>query len=88
MAIFVVLADKPNKELATKIAKEFPSDHYVLNDSQWLVSADAIARSVAEQLGIRSGKFGRAIVLPTSSSGSGWHSKTLWEWLGQKAQSA
>jgi hypothetical protein len=88
MAIFVVLAEKPNAELAKKIASEFPADFYTITDTQWLIYADTIPQTVAEQLGIRTGKFGRVIVIKASTSASGWHSKTVWEWLNQKAKSA
>jgi hypothetical protein len=88
MAVFVVLAEEPNEELAQKIATEFPADFYTLTDRQWLISADSIPQTVAEQLGVRSGKFGRVIVIKASTSASGWHSKTVWEWLNQKAKIA
>jgi hypothetical protein len=85
MAIFAVLTDKPCPALGEKIAELYPRDFYKLSDAQWLLRADIIARSLAEQLDIRSGKYGRAIVIRTTGSASGWHSKTVWEWLTQKA---
>jgi hypothetical protein len=85
MAIFVVLAEKPNADLARKIGAEYPADFYTLSDSQWLISADTIAHNLAEKLDVRTGKFGSVIVIKASSSASGWHNKTVWEWLTQKA---
>jgi len=88
MAVFAVLADKPNDKLGEKIAALYPTDHYKLSETQWLISADAISQTVAEQLGIRKGAYGRVIVIRTTGSASGWHNKTAWEWLSQKAESA
>ncbi len=88
MAIFVVLAEAPNAELANKIATEFPADFYTITDSQWLIAADSIPHNVAEKLDVRTGKFGRVLVIQGSTSASGWHSKTVWEWLTQKATTA
>jgi hypothetical protein len=85
MAVFVVLADKSNTELGRKIATLYPADHYEITDSQWLISADTIPQTIAEQLEIRTGKFGRAIVIRTTGSAAGWHTKTVWEWITQKA---
>ena len=88
MTIFAVLTDRPQPALAQKIAELYPTDFYALTDSQWLISADTIAQTLAEQLDIRTGKFGRAVVLRASSNASGWHTKTVWEWLTQKGSSS
>ena len=88
MAVFAVLADKPNAELAKKIAELYPTDHYVLTQSQWLVSADMITQTLAEQLEVRAGKYGRVIVVGTNGSASGWYAKTVWEWITQKVSGA
>ena len=86
MALFAVLADTPNPGLEQQISTLFPG-FYKLTDSQWLVSADVIPQTLAEQLDIRAGKFGRVIVVGLTGSASGWHSKTVWEWISQKAPS-
>lgn len=88
MAIFAVLADKPNADLALKIRTLYPTDFYALTDSQWLVSADTIPQTLAEQLDVRAGKYGSVIVIRTTGSAAGWHTKTVWEWLTQKASNS
>lgn len=87
MALFAVLADKPNPALEAKITALYPADYYKLTDSQWLVSADIIPQTLGEQLGVRTGTHGRVIVLGLTGSSSGWHSGTVWEWITQKAAS-
>lgn len=88
MAIFAVLADKPNPELGKKIAELYPRDHYELSASQWLLKADSIPRTLAEELGVRSGSFGRVMIIRTTGEASGWHSKTSWQWLTQMTKAA
>jgi len=88
MAIFAVLADKPSSALGEKIAELYPRDHYVLSTTQWLVKADTIPRTLAEELDIRGGTYGRAIVIRTTGEASGWHSKSVWQWLTQKTKDA
>lgn len=87
MAIFAVLTDKPNPELGKKIEALYPRDFYKITDSQWLISADSIPRSLAGQLDLRTGSFGRALVIGVTGTASGWHSKTVWEWIAQKVSS-
>lgn len=85
MAIFAVLAEKPDPELGAQIAALYPTDHFQLAPTQWLVSANAIAKDLAQQLNIREGERGRVIVLRASETASGWHKLSLWEWLKQKS---
>jgi hypothetical protein len=87
MAVFAVLADNPNEKLGAKIVELYPTDHYKLTDSQWLVAADTIPQNLAEQLGVRTGTFGKVIVIRATASASGWHNQTVWEWLRQKSAS-
>ncbi|MBV9932445.1 MAG: hypothetical protein JO013_16085 [Alphaproteobacteria bacterium] len=88
MTIFAVMAEKPNPELARKIASLFPNQFCTLTDSQWLIVDDAIPREVSEKLGVREGEYGRVMVIQTTGAGAGWHNKTVWEWLNQKTASA
>ena len=88
MAIFAVLAEKADPALGKKVAEKYPKDSYELTPSQWLVAADTIPRQLADELDIREGRHGKAIVIRVSGSSSGWHKKTFWEWLNQKADKA
>ena len=85
MAIFVVLSEAVLPDLKTKITTFFPNDHYELTPTQWLLSADTIPSSLADQLGTReNGLGGRVIIIQTTGSAAGWHANTAWEWLRQK----
>lgn len=84
MAIFAVLADNPNAELGKRIESLYPTDFYKLTESQWLVMADTIPRTLSEQLDVRAGKFGRVIVLRTEGRAAGFHASSVWEWIRQK----
>lgn len=89
MAVFVVLAEHPNKQLGQKVIEAFPNDHYVLDDRSWLVSANVISRKVSDLLEITSdedilaGKMGRAIVFAIDGY-YGFHDKDIWEWINLK----
>lgn len=88
MAIFAVLADEPHPELGAKIISMFPGDQSLrLSDCQWLISAPLISQALADQLDVKSGVYGRVLVLLATASGSGWHSKSVWEWLTLKTGS-
>ena len=85
MAIFAVLSEKAiNEELGSKIA-EVSADILKLGPTHWLIEAESTARSLADALDIREGKFGRVIVLQALPTGSGWEIKSLWDWLNSKA---
>ena len=88
MAIFAVLADKANEALKAKIAQLYPADHYILAENEWLVSADMIAQTLAEQLDVRTGQFGRVLVVAVTGKAAGWHSQTVWDWITQKGSGA
>jgi hypothetical protein len=87
MPIFAVLADKPNPALGAELEKLYPGQVYILTDSQWLLNADSIAQTVSNRLELKDGKYDRVLVIQASTSAAGWHKKTVWEWLGQKASS-
>jgi hypothetical protein len=85
MPIFAVLADKPNDELGAKLEELYAGQVYTLAPAQWFISADSIAQTVSERLGLPGGTYGRVMVIPITSAAAGWHAKTSWEWLNQKA---
>ena len=85
MPLFAVLTDKPNAELGEKIGQLYPRDFHKLSDTQWLVSADTIPRAMSEELGVREGKYGRVMVIQTTGAAAGWHNRSAWDWINQKA---
>lgn len=88
MAVFAVLIDKPNAKLGEVISTKYPNDHFKISDNHWIVRADSITKEVAENLDVRTGAFGRVVVLGLTGSRSGFHVKTVWEWLDQKVDGA
>jgi hypothetical protein len=87
MAIFAVLSEEPNAKLEARLDKMFEGDLKLkISDSQWLVVADKLAGTLADEIGIKKGEYGRVIVLRASSSGSGWHRKSIWDWLNLQAE--
>jgi hypothetical protein len=87
MSIFVVLSRMPNSKLETRIMKEFPTDHYVLSPTQWLIRSEGTSIDLSQKIGIiENGKRGdTAPGLVLSVSGYyGSETPDLWEWLKAK----
>ena len=88
MAIFAVVSDSESPALEKKIRDNFPADSISVSDHQWFVVADTTARALAEQLEVRGGSHGRAMVMEISGMPSGWHGKSAWDWLIAKVRSS
>jgi hypothetical protein len=85
MSIFVVLTEKENPKLGTMIFEKFPSDHYVLSQNQWLISASGTAKKLSEDLLITNKETGTGPALVfTISSYYGLANPAIWEWLKEK----
>ena len=84
MAVFLIVSEKTNPTLGTRIAEVYPDDLYKVGEDQWLVASDKPSKDVAESLKIHEGEFGRVVVFKVDSY-YGWHSKSLWEWLALKS---
>ena len=88
MTIFAVIPDAPQPGLAAKINELFPDGKsYGLNDRSWIVESDSLTQALSEELGVRDGTYGRVLILRASTSGAGYHAKSLWEWLTSKVDS-
>ncbi len=80
MPVFLIVSDAENPVLEEKIKNSYPKDHFLLSHNHWLVDAEETTEEVADKLGIRGGGAGRAIVFGVGSH-SGFHRKSVWEWL-------
>ena len=80
MTVFLIVSEEENALLQRRIVESFPEDHFILSKNQWLVDAEKTTKEVADTLGIRSGDAGTAVVFSVENH-SGYHTKSLWEWL-------
>lgn len=84
MAIFAVLSPEPNAKLETAVRDAFPDSFYKITPAQFLVSAPKLTTNqVSEKLSVTGGGVGRALIIRFSSY-TGWHSKDMWEWIGNQ----
>jgi hypothetical protein len=81
--LFAILLPEPNSGLAARIESEFPTDHYTVTQTQWLVVSTGTAIDVSTRLGITDGAAGSGIVLAVSSY-YGRTSMATWEWISAK----
>lgn len=83
MTVYVVITPDSSTALSAKIADVYPNDHYRINDSQWLISADKLPHLIAADLDAAVGEFGQIGIFGVSGY-YGWHSRTIWDWLKLK----
>jgi hypothetical protein len=92
MTIFAVLMPMPQPALAERIKSIFPAEHYVLHDTQWLISAQGTAIELTTKLGIADPSnsalqpIGLAVVFATSSY-YGRAPQPVWDWIKAKLES-
>lgn len=87
MAVFVVISDEPNPELAVKVAEVFPENFLNLGNGHLLIKADMTSQEVCQQLGIVKGGPFRSTIVFGISGYFGLHSTNTWEWLKTKSES-
>ena len=81
MPKFIVCAKTDRSDLESRIVSLYPGRSYVLrSNSQWVISTDATAQSLAIQLGVHEGQYGSVVVFAIGSYW-GFHDKPLWELL-------
>ena len=91
MTIFAILMPTAQPALAERIKSTFPSDHYHLNDTQWLISAQGTAMEITTKLGIADPNnlalqaTGLAVVFATSSY-YGRAPQPVWDWIKAKLE--
>ena len=80
MPVFLIVSEKNNPDLQAKIAEAFPDEVFVLSRNHWLVDAKETTSDMKKELDISEGRFGRVAIFKIDSY-SGYHKKSLWEWL-------
>ena len=90
MTIFTILMPQPQPELAAEIMRQYPTDHFALNDTQWLVSSKQTVMEVSNSIGVSSldQNFvpkGLAVIFATSSY-YGRAPTTVWDWIKVKLE--
>jgi hypothetical protein len=92
MTVFAVLMPTPQPGLVSVIEQEFPGNHILLNETQYLVSYSGTAKELVAKLRIYDAKLpaappsGLAVVLSVSSY-FGRAPSTVWEWIKVKMES-
>lgn len=93
--LFAVVAVKDATALGAVIAKEYPTDHLLIADGQWLLADEGTAQSVSARLGITSvppaprleNPVSAALVLAVSGH-YGLMVPNVWQWIRAKEGSA
>jgi hypothetical protein len=92
MTIFAILMPQPQPALAEEIKRLYPNDHYVLNETQWLVSSKQTVVEVSRAIGVSADPDaakqplkGLAVIFATSSY-FGRAPTQLWDWVKVKLE--
>lgn len=91
MTIFAVLLPAPNAKLEAAIKAAFPNDHFMINNTQWLISATSTVVDITAKLGVynaaapQTQSIGNAIVFATSSY-YGRGPTAVWDWIKAKLE--
>jgi hypothetical protein len=91
MTIFALLMPLPQPPLEEAIKREFPNDHYAINDTQWLISASGTVIDVSAKIGIADPKMpsapatGNGVIFATSSY-YGRAPQPIWDWIKAKLE--
>lgn len=83
MAVFAVHISGPSPETAIqRIEEKYPgTQHYKASERLCLVRADAIARSVADALGMYGPDGSTGVVFKLNAAYAGFENPAIWEWL-------
>ena len=91
MTIFVILMPQPQPALVAKIKETFPKDHFMLTETEWLISTIGTAIDLSATLGIYDPKnpttppSGLGIVFATSAY-FGRAPANIWDWMKAKLE--
>jgi hypothetical protein len=91
MTIFAILMQSEQPSIAAKILSAFPTDHYHLSDTQWLISSQGTVMDISTKLGIADPNnlslpsTGSAIIFATSSY-YGRAPQPIWDWIKAKLE--
>ena len=92
MSVFAVhISGDPPDETVENLKKHYPKpNHYKLSGRTYLVRSDAIAETLAKNIGI-SGETGAdsptGVVFKLNAAYSGFENRAVWEWLSQAERS-
>ncbi len=84
MSVFVVHFSSPTvEEPIRRLQTRFPgTGHHKLSERTYLVRADTLAQTLAEDLEIRGSDAGRTgVVFKLNATYAGFDSSAIWEWL-------
>jgi hypothetical protein len=91
MTIFAILLPAPQPKLAEAIKEAYPTEHFSINDTQWLISANGTAVDVTAKIGIYDAKqperppTGGGIVFAITSY-YGRAPTPVWDWIKAKLE--
>jgi hypothetical protein len=91
MTIFAVLLPQPNPALEQAIKTAFPADHFVITNTQFLVSSPLTAIALTAKIGVynqaepQTPSVGNAVIFATSSY-YGRAPTALWDWIKAKLE--
>ncbi len=87
MSIFVIFRVSNPSKLEAELAREFPDDHRVLSEGQYLVAAKGSAKDVSDRLKItgEGGGTGPAIIFRMLNY-YGRAPTDIWDWVKVKAE--
>jgi hypothetical protein len=81
MPVFVVIATRGADQIGERVGTlDGIKARFPIKDDAWLVTYEGTTRSLAEELGIRSGDSGSGLVFPIANY-AGRAASELWEWL-------
>ena len=82
--VFAIVLDSPNAGVAKEIQDKYPGAYKHSTDVLYLVTSEAgvLTRTVADDIGLRSGTGATGAVFKLNAAYSGFTNPALWEWLG------
>jgi len=89
MTIFAILMPAVQPALAEEIKRVYPNDHFMLSDTQWLISSHKTVTDVSNSIGVSGFEPGTAkglAVIFTTSSYFGRAPLPVWDWIKVKLE--
>ena len=90
MSVYMVVLEKPSKEVWSIIRKKWPNrQHYILDERiAFIAHTPSIVRGeimltgdLSDLLGMNEKKKVTGFVLEVPETIDGWHENTFWEWM-------
>ena len=84
--IFLIVLPEKSEKTEKKIKTFYPKSHHQYSDTVFLISTDALTRSIAVNTGVRDkDSSSSGVVFKLEGSYSGLADPSLWEWLRKQA---